>query len=105
MINNRLSQINAQEARLQLSLAIYGGIIATIGIYFIGMCLGASNSKAIWIKPACSALTVIAGSSVLCLRRIVQVDEYLRQTDRDILMQARQDSMYQLPNIPRELRD
>ena len=99
-MSNNLSQINAQEARLQLTMAIWGGLIATIGIYGIGICLS-FNSKASWIKPTCSALAVIAGSSVLCLRRIVSTDEYIRQTDKDILMQERQDAMYQPQSIPR----
>ena len=93
---DRLSQINAQEARLQLTLAIWGGITATIGIYAIGMC----HSKAVWVKPTCSALAVIAGSSVMCLRRIVSTDEYIRQTDKDLLMHQRHDAMYQVQSVP-----
>jgi len=98
-MSDRLSQINAQEARLQLTLATWGGITATIGIYAIGMCL-ASHSKAVWVKPTCSALAVIAGSSVMCLRRVVSTDEYIRQTDKDLLMQQRHDAMYQVQSVP-----
>jgi hypothetical protein len=99
MSNKRLSQINSEEARLQLTLAIWSGLIATIGIYFVGIIV-ANNSKLFWIKPTCSALAMISGTSVLALRRIVEVDEYLRQNDRDILMQARQNALYQQSNLP-----
>jgi|GEM_PF-2924098 len=98
-MSDRLSQINAQEARLQITLAIWGGITATIGIYTIGMCL-ASHNKATWVKPTCSALAVISGSSVMCLRRVVSTDDFIRQTDKDSLMQQRLDSTYQVQSVP-----
>jgi hypothetical protein len=98
MTNSSLSQLVAEDARLQLKLAIWCGLIVSMGIYFVG--IFPNNSKAAWIKPTCSALAFISGTSVLGLRGIVEVDEHIRQSYRDILMQARQDALYQSSNKP-----
>jgi len=98
MTNNRLPQINPEEIRLRLTLAIWGMLIVSVVIYLVG--ITASNRKAVWIKPTCSALTLITVTLASGLRRIEEVDECTRQDDKDILMQARRDSLYLSSNLP-----
>ena len=98
MTNKSLSQLDVEDTRLQLRLAIWGVMIVFVGIYIIGII--SSNKKAVWIKPTCSVLTLIAVTSTSGLRRIAEVNECTRQDDKDILMQARRDALYQSSNLP-----
>jgi hypothetical protein len=101
MPRDRLSRDLNHEARFRLYISTLGGTIATFGIYFVGIYISVSPLKIAWMRPFCSALAIVSGISVLNQRVVLRSQEYIQQGDRDALIQARQERMYQPTSMPR----
>ncbi|MBD2319888.1 hypothetical protein [Phormidium tenue] len=82
------------EASLRISSAVWINVISSISIYIIGIYLGAGVIKIDWVRPVFSALTISTGMSALSLRKVTRMNDILHESDRDILIQKHQDSLY-----------
>ncbi|PZO36782.1 MAG: hypothetical protein DCF19_20610 [Pseudanabaena frigida] len=94
MSKNFSITLNA-ETNLRISCAMWMSMISSVGIYVIGIYLGASILKLNWLRPFCSALTVGTGISALILRKVTRGQENLQQSEKNILLQVHQEALYQ----------